>query len=257
MSTLPHFTFRRRGARHVPSPPGTGTGRAAGRDRLPTGLPYRGRLGQAGVRAGRTAGERRGAEAPRASPVRRIAVCRSNGRLIWSTPRPTTASPGSGETAACRLTAAAAAAVNRNPTICGESGTTRSPGFGVMASRSVRIARATPSPHAWAWAPPPSLVRPPAHGARPSSRRARPELGCGPYRNGTARGHSLDVPRGAPTSARVLAVPIAIRSRRARRRGPCCRRAAARAGRSRAGRPSRCGCGRAGRCRRGARRMRA
>ena len=29
MSTLPHLAFRRRGARHVPSPPGTGTGNCA------------------------------------------------------------------------------------------------------------------------------------------------------------------------------------------------------------------------------------
>ena len=49
----------------------------------------------------------------------------------------------------------------------------------------------------------------------------------------------------------------ACRSRRGRRRGPGRRRAAARAGWSRAGRPARCGCGRAGRSRRGARRRRA
>ena len=55
------------------------------------------------------------------------------------------ASPTRPECAVTRRSrpAAAAAAVNRNPTICGESGTTRSSGFGVMASRSVRIARAT------------------------------------------------------------------------------------------------------------------
>ena len=35
--------------------------------------------------------------------------------------------------------------LNRNPTICGDSGTTRSSAAGIVAARSVRIARATPS----------------------------------------------------------------------------------------------------------------
>ena len=41
--------------------------------------------------------------------------------------------------------AASAAAVNRSPTICANNGTTRSPGSGLVAARSVRRARATPS----------------------------------------------------------------------------------------------------------------
>ena len=38
--------------------------------------------------------------------------------------------------------AAAAAAVNRNPTICADNGTTRSPGSGAVAPRNVQRARA-------------------------------------------------------------------------------------------------------------------
>ena len=41
--------------------------------------------------------------------------------------------------------AACAAAVNRNPIICADSGTTWLPGSGLVAARSVRRARATPS----------------------------------------------------------------------------------------------------------------
>ena len=53
------------------------------------------------------------------------------------------ASPTRPECAVIRRStpAAAAAAVNRNPTICGDSGTTRSPGSGHVAARSVRIER--------------------------------------------------------------------------------------------------------------------
>ena len=39
----------------------------------------------------------------------------------------------------------AAAAVKRNPIICADNGTTRLPGSGLVAARSVRRARATPS----------------------------------------------------------------------------------------------------------------
>ena len=57
------------------------------------------------------------------------------------------ANPTRPECAVTRLStpAAWAAAVNRNPTICADNGTTRSPGSGLMAARSVRRARATPS----------------------------------------------------------------------------------------------------------------
>ena len=57
------------------------------------------------------------------------------------------ASPTRPECAVTRLStpAASAAAVNRNPIICGDNGTTRPPGSGLVAARSVRSARATPS----------------------------------------------------------------------------------------------------------------
>ena len=57
------------------------------------------------------------------------------------------ANPTRPECAVTRLPtpAACAAAVNRNPIICADNGTTRSPGSGLVAPRSVRSARATPS----------------------------------------------------------------------------------------------------------------
>ena len=59
-----------------------------------------------------------------------------------------------------------AAAVNRNPIICADNDTTWSPGFGVVAARSVRRARATPYPTLCAFALP--------------ARRSRPRGGPGP-----------------------------------------------------------------------------
>ena len=41
--------------------------------------------------------------------------------------------------------ATSAAAVNRNPIICGDNGTTRPAGSGFVKARSVRMARATPA----------------------------------------------------------------------------------------------------------------
>ena len=57
------------------------------------------------------------------------------------------ASPIRPECAVTRLSTPAAsdAAVNRCPNICADNGTTRSPGSGLVAARSVRMARATPS----------------------------------------------------------------------------------------------------------------
>ena len=57
------------------------------------------------------------------------------------------ASPIRPECAVTRLAmpAALAAAVTRNPIICAYNGTIRSPGSGLVAARSVRRARATPS----------------------------------------------------------------------------------------------------------------
>ena len=53
------------------------------------------------------------------------------------------ASPIRPECAVTRLStpAACAAAVNRNPIICADNGTTRSPGSGLVADRNVRMAR--------------------------------------------------------------------------------------------------------------------
>ena len=57
------------------------------------------------------------------------------------------ASPTRPECAVTRLStpATCAAAVNRNPIICADNGTTRLPGSGLVAPRNVRRARATPS----------------------------------------------------------------------------------------------------------------
>ena len=56
------------------------------------------------------------------------------------------ASPTRPECAVTRLStpAAAAAAVNRNPIICADNGTARSPDSVLVAARSARRARATP-----------------------------------------------------------------------------------------------------------------
>ena len=60
--------------------------------------------------------------------------------------RPTPASPvPSGRSPRASTPAARAAAANRSPTICGESGTTWSSGARLAAARRVRMARATPS----------------------------------------------------------------------------------------------------------------
>ena len=57
------------------------------------------------------------------------------------------AKPTRPECAVIRLSTppAWAAAVKRNPIICADNGTTRSPGSGLVTVRSVRTARATPS----------------------------------------------------------------------------------------------------------------
>ena len=53
--------------------------------------------------------------------------------------------PGSARSRGLTTPAAWAAVVNRNPIICADNGTTQSPGCGLVAARSVRMARATPS----------------------------------------------------------------------------------------------------------------
>ena len=87
------------------------------------------------------------------------------------------ASPTRPECAVIRLStpAVCAAAVNRNPIICADKGTTRSAGSGLVAVRSVRSARATPP-----------------------SRTARPLRSCG----GGAGAHAPESGRPSPSAQR-------------------------------------------------------
>ena len=82
-------------------------------------------------------------------PSERSSSCRPAITSVVDAPRlvNSDASPTRLECAVTRIStpAARAAAVNRSPIICADNGTTRSPGFGLVAARSVRRARATPS----------------------------------------------------------------------------------------------------------------
>ena len=81
----------------------------------------------------RTPASRRPLHHPFATRPRPAATRAGLGLRLWDTSARLSTPP------------ARAAAVNRNPTICADNGTTRSPGSGLVAARSVRMARATPS----------------------------------------------------------------------------------------------------------------
>ena len=147
-------------------------------------------------------------------------------RLVSSDPAPTRP-----EWAVIRdsTPAARAAAANRSPAICGESGTTRSSGDELAAARSVRRARATPSFHRkaslenrWRRGPEregsgrnlPACARLPSHSGPPTTARTilpvpdriaqRVNLLVVPYLMPNGRGHG----RGTLMDRRFFEQPI-------------------------------------------------